>query len=120
MPPHSLPPEALTMAVPTLSFGTSSFLRKYPALLGVLVVVFVLGGGPSVGLAQGAAPGRPFPQHVQYAPGSILPDHRSQAQQDDDVRSLYASWKSRYLSQAGTTGVSGSSRGITRAASTRD
>jgi len=46
-------------------------------------------------------PKRPFPQHVDYAPGTIKPDHLSQARLDDDVRALYDAWKSRYLVQAG-------------------
>ena len=44
---------------------------------------------------------RPFPQHVQYAPGSILPDHRTQQQLDDDVRAFYDYWKANYLIAAG-------------------
>lgn len=43
------------------------------------------------------SPAYPFPQHVSYAPGTILPNHRTQAQLDDDVRAFYADWKSRYL-----------------------
>jgi endo-1,4-beta-D-glucanase Y len=44
-----------------------------------------------------ATPAYPFPQHVSYAPGTILPNHRTQAQLDDDVRAAYAYWKSSYL-----------------------
>ena len=44
----------------------------------------------------------PFPQHVTYSPGSIMPNHRSQSQLDDDVRAFYDYWKSRYLMDAGT------------------
>jgi hypothetical protein len=40
---------------------------------------------------------RPFPRHVTYAGGTILPDHRSQQQLDDDVRAAYDRWKQRYL-----------------------
>jgi endo-1,4-beta-D-glucanase Y len=40
---------------------------------------------------------QPFPQHVAYANGTILPDHRSQGQLDDDVRAAYDRWKARYL-----------------------
>ncbi len=47
------------------------------------------------------APMRPFPQHTRYAPDSILPNHRSQAQLDDDVRRFYDYWKSEYLIEAG-------------------
>ena len=45
---------------------------------------------------------RPFPQHVTYAPGSILPNHRTQAQLDDDVRAFYDYWKSIYVNEAGS------------------
>jgi endoglucanase len=45
---------------------------------------------------------RPFPQHVAYAPGTIRPAARTQAQQDDDVRAYYDVWKCRYLAAAGT------------------
>ena len=40
---------------------------------------------------------RPFPQHVEYAPGSILPSHRTQEELDSDVRAFYDYWKSEYL-----------------------
>ena len=43
------------------------------------------------------APYQPFPQHVTYASGSIRPNHRTQAQLDDRVRTLYREWKARYL-----------------------
>jgi endo-1,4-beta-D-glucanase Y len=49
-----------------------------------------------------AATRRPFPQHVAYAAGTIRPSRRTQSQQDDDVRALYARWKSRYLASAGS------------------
>jgi len=45
----------------------------------------------------------PYPQHIDYAPGTIRPNHRSQAQQDDDVRAFYNHWKTSYLVAAGTT-----------------
>ncbi|MBE0668993.1 MAG: beta-glucanase [Anaerolineales bacterium] len=43
----------------------------------------------------------PFPQHVSYAPNSILPSHRTREQMDDDVRVFYDYWKSEYLAEAG-------------------
>jgi endo-1,4-beta-D-glucanase Y len=46
---------------------------------------------------------RPFPQHVEYAPESILPSHRTREQLDDDVRVYYDHWKENYLAQAGTS-----------------
>ncbi|HHN77980.1 MAG TPA: hypothetical protein ENK11_04810, partial [Phycisphaerales bacterium] len=47
-------------------------------------------------------PWHPFPQHVTYAPGTIRPDHRSQAEQDADMVAIYEAWKSRYLVPTGT------------------
>jgi hypothetical protein len=52
----------------------------------------------------GAAPRRPFPQHVSYAANTIRPSQYSQAQQDDDVRAFYDYWKAAYLKEAGTSG----------------
>ncbi len=46
----------------------------------------------------------PFPQHVTYAAGTLRLTRRTQAQQDDDVRALYARWKTRYLASAGAAG----------------
>jgi len=43
------------------------------------------------------APARPFPQHASYRPGSILPNHVSQAVLDDSVRSFYQQWKKHYV-----------------------
>lgn len=45
---------------------------------------------------------RPFPQHTQYAPGSILPNLRTQEELDQDVRDFYAYWKANYVVEAGT------------------
>lgn len=52
--------------------------------------------------AAGTISRRPFPQHVLYASGTIRPNHRTQAQQDEDVRAYYEVWKSNYLLAAGT------------------
>jgi endo-1,4-beta-D-glucanase Y len=104
MPPHSLHPDALISLVPTLRWCIRSARRALYRALCLAPLALMLWSGPSTGQADAATPRRPFPQHVQYAPGSIRPDHRTQNQLDDDVRNLYAAWKSRYLSQAGTTG----------------
>lgn len=45
------------------------------------------------------SPKRPFPQHVSYATGTVRPNHRTQAQQDDDLRAAYERWKSNYLTK---------------------
>ncbi len=54
-------------------------------------------------------PARPFPQHVIYAADSIRPDHRTQAQLDDDVRAFYAEWKREFIKPAGV-GADGRTR----------
>lgn len=43
----------------------------------------------------------PFPQHQTYAAGTIRPSHRTQTQQDNDVRTYYDRWKSDFLTTAG-------------------
>lgn len=42
-------------------------------------------------------PNRPFPQGVPYPGAAIRPNHRTAAQQADDVRAAYDRWKARYL-----------------------
>ncbi|MBW7866178.1 MAG: beta-glucanase [Candidatus Hydrogenedentes bacterium] len=75
----------------------------------VAALCFVLAGiGPvcPIPLLQGGnvafadePPRRPFPQHVSYAAGTLRPSHRTQAQQDDDLRAAYDRWKSNYLTR---------------------
>jgi endo-1,4-beta-D-glucanase Y len=60
------------------------------------------GLAPRVPELESAAPRYPFPQHVTYAPGSLQPSHRTQAQLDDDVSIAYWRWKGSYVTQAGT------------------
>lgn len=45
---------------------------------------------------------RPFPAHTSYASGTLLPNHRTQQQLDDDVRAFYDYWKAAYVIQDGT------------------
>ncbi len=40
---------------------------------------------------------KPFPQHVKYFKGTILPNHITQQQLDDSTRRFYTSWKERYI-----------------------
>ncbi|MDB4903724.1 MAG: hypothetical protein JWQ63_3005 [Mucilaginibacter sp.] len=40
---------------------------------------------------------KPFPQHVKYFPGCIKPNHISQTQLDNSVRSFYIQWKKRFI-----------------------
>lgn len=46
----------------------------------------------------------PFPQHVKYAFGTIKPNHRTQAQLDQDIRDAYDRWKTAYVRTAGVFG----------------
>ncbi len=43
------------------------------------------------------APSHPFPQHNSYEQGTILPNHISQEEMDDSVRSFYLAWKWHYV-----------------------
>ena len=49
--------------------------------------------------ASASSPQHPFPQHVTYAPGTIWPNHRAQAQLDNDARTFYNYWKDKYLDE---------------------
>jgi hypothetical protein len=40
---------------------------------------------------------RPFPQHVVYDAGILIPDHVGRMQLDDSVRSFYTAWKKHYI-----------------------
>lgn len=42
-------------------------------------------------------PRYPFPQHTLYTPGTIRPNHRTQAQLDLAVKKFYKLWRKRYL-----------------------
>jgi hypothetical protein len=42
-------------------------------------------------------PYRAFPQHPPYTAGTILPNHISQEEMDDTVRSFYRQWKKHYI-----------------------
>jgi endo-1,4-beta-D-glucanase Y len=44
-----------------------------------------------------SAPSHPFPQHNSYEQGTILPNHISQEEMDDSVRSFYSAWKRHYV-----------------------
>ena len=47
---------------------------------------------------------KPFPQHVTYQAGCILPNHISRRQMDDSVRAFYKAWKHRYIRKGCNTG----------------
>ena len=71
-------------------------------MIRTLLPIFLFCLWPAAGIhAQATTPARPFPQHVNYCAGTILPDHVDQDQLDQDVRWMYDAWKSRYLIPAG-------------------
>ena len=52
------------------------------------------------------SPLKPFPQHNKYFPGTIKPNHISQAQLDNSVSNFYTQWKKRFIKN--TPGKAGS------------
>ena len=40
---------------------------------------------------------KPFPQHVNYFPGTIKPNHLTQTQLDNTVKTFYIQWKKRFI-----------------------
>jgi endo-1,4-beta-D-glucanase Y len=47
---------------------------------------------------------KPFPQHVTYTQGSIIPNHVSRQKLDNTVILFYSQWKSRYVRPAKVKG----------------
>lgn len=56
------------------------------------------------GFAQ--TPVLPFPQHVRYTKGCILPNHISRQKLDNSVANFYWQWKKRYVKPAAAKGQS--------------
>src|ERR1700761_4017004 len=42
-------------------------------------------------------PLKPFPQHTKYYPGTIKPNHLTQTQLDNAVKTFYNQWKTRFI-----------------------
>jgi endo-1,4-beta-D-glucanase Y len=47
--------------------------------------------------SSSTVPYYPFPQHNSYGEGTILPNHVSQDEMDDSVKSFYLAWKQHYV-----------------------
>jgi endo-1,4-beta-D-glucanase Y len=62
-----------------------------------IVLLIMLPGFIPVADAQHAA--KPFPQHIRYFSGTILPNHISQLQLDNAVRIFYKQWKDRFVKE---------------------
>jgi endo-1,4-beta-D-glucanase Y len=56
--------------------------------------------------ASPAPPSHPFPQHNSYEQGTILPNHISQEEMDDSVKSFYKAWKKHYVLPSSRQGES--------------
>ncbi len=63
----------------------------------VIITIITVNWALPATASTAASPRRPFPQHVNYAPNTIQPNHRPQSQLDDDVRDAYDHWKANYL-----------------------
>jgi endoglucanase len=63
----------------------------------LLIVVLAACSSQFPSLESLATPRYPFPQHVTYAPNTISPNHRTQAEQDLDVKTFYNRWKRNYV-----------------------
>jgi endoglucanase len=72
-------------------------LRLLKKMLLLCLAGSLLGSYSNPATASTAFPQRPFPQHSTYAPGTIRPNQRTQAQMDDDVGLFYDQWKADYL-----------------------
>jgi endo-1,4-beta-D-glucanase Y len=48
-------------------------------------------------LGRAQQPFYPFPQHVNYTAGTIIPNHLPQAQLDEATQAFYSQWKKRYI-----------------------
>ena len=81
----------------TMFEGMKKAATQVAHMLLLLLAVTLLACVPVAADASLAAPAYPFPQHIANDPSTIMPNHRSQAQLDDDVRAFYAAWKSNYL-----------------------
>ena len=67
-----------------------------PRYLPILFILFVRNA-----VAQ---PARPFPQHVAYQKGCILPNHINRQRMDDSVRAFYNVWKRTYIKKGCNAG----------------
>jgi endo-1,4-beta-D-glucanase Y len=88
---------------PTLSGREGFFILKkispaggYLAGASIWVLILIILLFPYAITAQRM----PFPQHVKYAVGAIKPNHITQQQLDNSVRTFYTQWKSRYVKKA--------------------
>jgi hypothetical protein len=70
----------------------AKYLGHFNALLWILILA--LGSCPAFGAPTA---NRPFPQHVTYARGVILPNHLSRSAMDATVQEYYNNWQAMYV-----------------------
>jgi endo-1,4-beta-D-glucanase Y len=68
----------------------------------LIACFFILFNAATISTAQ--QPKFPFPQHVSYFTGTVLPNHISQKEMDHAVSSFYNEWKERYILKGCTPG----------------
>jgi endo-1,4-beta-D-glucanase Y len=74
----------------------NDFMKRF--ILGLLIMIVLAAcSSPVSTLDSQATPNYPFPQHLTYAPNTIRPNHFTQAEQDQDVKTFYNRWKRNYV-----------------------
>jgi endoglucanase len=69
---------------------------KHIVYLLIIVFLAACSSQPFI-LESQVTPNFPFPQHLSYATNTIRPNHRTQAEQDLDVKTFYNRWKRNYV-----------------------
>jgi endoglucanase len=101
----------LAFSLTALSVALSSYARQ-PAVAAISAASPVsLRATASPASPQAASlylptPSHPFPQHNSYEQGTILPNHISQEEMDDSVKSFYKAWKKHYVLPSSRPGES--------------
>lgn len=87
------------LSAQTIRSRTLLSRRTFLKLSGVALLAAAgpLPAMPTAVAALAAQPTYPFPQHTPYTPGSIRPNHKTQSQLDQAVKTFYRRWRQRYL-----------------------
>ena len=80
-------------------FLTTALTFMLTACVSNVTAIPVTQPAPLVSTEKAVVPlnAHPFPQHVKYVTNTILPNHRTQDELDNDAREFYDYWKSEYL-----------------------
>ncbi|RLB76590.1 MAG: beta-glucanase [Deltaproteobacteria bacterium] len=74
---------------------------KRPQKFASIMMILALGVFAFLTAFASESPNYPFPQHLTYGKGTILPNQYPREWMDDDARAFYDYWKGEYLAQAG-------------------